>query len=402
MRRLLIIFCALSCLVACKQQERKADNPAFARESHAVDSLSNDLEALKKRNGELIVGVVTGPQTYFEYHGMPMGVQYALVSQFAADEGLGVRVEVCLDSLELGEKLSKSEVDVSLSADGPKSWGVRSDAPQLAEALKKWSAEEKTVAKVIEDEKQRFANRGTVQRKVHAPFLDRSAGIISEYDNLFKEASSITGWDWRIIAAQCYRESAFDPFARSWAGAQGLMQLMPKTAASMGVPADQINNPGANVRGAAKYIARLTKQFGDISNPQERIKFVLGAYNGGPGHIRDAMALARKYGRNPQSWQEVSVFVLGLMQPQYYRDPVVKCGYMVGTETTNYVVNIFSRAQQYGANVTRIAPPSAVPVTVDTTGVRSKPQDPKPQTSHSKNRFTRNNATVQRPEDLEE
>ena len=394
MRRSCILIFIVCCLLSCKS-ERKADNAAFAPEDTLVDSLASDLDDLKKHGGELIVGAVTGPQTYFEYHGVPMGVQYALVSQFAADEGLGVRVEICPDSVEMMEKLSRGEIDLALNEKGPGRWDVRDSAPQLAEALQTWSLEDVKVEKVIHDEKVRFANRGTVQRTVHAPYLDRSAGVISEYDGLFHEASAITGWDWRIIAAQCYQESGFDPNARSWAGAEGLMQLMPKTAQSMGVPASQINNPAANVRGGAKYIARLMKDFADISHPQERIKFVLAAYNGGAGHIRDAQALAKKYGRNPQSWQDVSVFVLGLMQPKYYRDAVVRYGYMIGSETAHYVANVFNRAQQYGANVTRVAVPN------ENVSVTDSVKSAAPVVTHQKNRFTRHNSTVQRPEELE-
>ena len=74
---------------------------------------------------------------------------------------------------------------------------------------------------------------------------------------------------------------------------------------------------------------------------------MLAGYNGGSFHIRDAMALARKYGRNPYSWNEVQEFVLRLSTPAYYNDPVVKHGYMRGQETVNYVYRILDRWAQY-------------------------------------------------------
>lgn len=53
------------------------------------------------------------------------------------------------------------------------------------------------------------------------------------------------------MAAQCYQESGFDPEAVSWAGARGLMQIMPETAVHLGLPADQMHQPEKNISAAA-------------------------------------------------------------------------------------------------------------------------------------------------------
>ena len=63
--------------------------------------------------------------------------------------------------------------------------------------------------------------------------------------------------------------------------------------------------------------------------------------------MRDAMALAAKHGRNPSRWDHVSEFILRLQSPAYYRDPVVKYGYMRGSETANYVERIRNRWANY-------------------------------------------------------
>ena len=93
----------------------------------------------------------------------------------------------------------------------------------------------------------------------------------------------------------------------------------------------------------------------------ERLSFVLGSYNGGSLHIRDAMALARKYGKNQYKWDDVAEFVLKLSTPQFYNDPVVKYGYMRGQETVTYVSRIHDRWRQYrgatkGSCVTKFIP----------------------------------------------
>ena len=59
------------------------------------------------------------------------------------------------------------------------------------------------------------------------------------------------------------------------------------------------------------------------------------------------MALAQKNGRNPRRWSDVEPYVLGLARPEYYNDPVVKYGYMRGSETADYVRKIHERWNGY-------------------------------------------------------
>ena len=79
----------------------------------------------------------------------------------------------------------------------------------------------------------------------------------------------------------------------------------------------------------------------------ERQLFVLAAYNGGYFHVQDAMALARKNGRNPHRWKDVAYYILALEKPEFYNDPVVRHGYMRGSETVGYVDGIRQRYAQY-------------------------------------------------------
>ena len=129
------------------------------------------------------------------------------------------------------------------------------------------------------------------------------------------------------------------------------MQIMPSTAASLGLAEAELYNPQANIEAASRYIARLNGLFNDVRNSNERINFVLASYNGGHFHVRDAMALARKNGKNPYLWSDVSEFVLKLSSPSYYNDPIVKYGYMRGSETVDYVERIRQRWNQYQRKV---------------------------------------------------
>jgi membrane-bound lytic murein transglycosylase F len=106
-------------------------------------------------------------------------------------------------------------------------------------------------------------------------------------------------------------------------------------------------DPEQNIAAAAKYLGQLEGKLSDIRDRNERLNFVLASYNGGIHHIRDAMALTKRDGKNPHHWREVSDYVLKLSQPRYYNDPIVKHGYMRGTETVDYVAKIRQRHQGY-------------------------------------------------------
>jgi membrane-bound lytic murein transglycosylase F len=124
------------------------------------------------------------------------------------------------------------------------------------------------------------------------------------------------------------------------------MQLMPTTARRFGV--DTISSPREQIRAGSEFIVRLSKQFEDISDERERIKFVLAAYNIGPGHIIDARNLARKNGADPDKWDDsVAKYLLSKADPKYYNDPVVKFGYCRGNETFRYVSEVLERYEHY-------------------------------------------------------
>ncbi|HOU31042.1 MAG TPA: transglycosylase SLT domain-containing protein, partial [Bacteroidales bacterium] len=159
--------------------------------------------------------------------------------------------------------------------------------------------------------------------------------------------SETINWDWRLLASLIYQESRFKSNAVSWAGAHGLMQVMPETGQRFGV--DVTSSPENNLRGGVLYLQHIQKYFEDkIPDEGERIKFVLAAYNAGIGNVLDAMRLAEKYGRNPLLWDDnVAYFLLKKSDPEYYNDPVVKHGYCRGSEPVNFVAEILARYSEY-------------------------------------------------------
>lgn len=360
---LLLAFCT-SCS-DIEQHNQQADRPIFTDlPTEALPDTPERLDLAEiQRTGTIIVGTLSGPDTYYEYHGIEQGLQFRMARDFAQSIGVKLRMEIAPDTTTLLQRLYRGEIDF-IALEMPR-WETRASSPNLRNEIYQWWKPERKLRleEALQREEQRIESLRIQEQSLRASrpvYLDASKGIISAYDHLFMRYAHHAGMDWRLIAAICYQESGFDPYARSWAGAQGLMQLMPQTARSLGVPDSRVYDPQTNIEAGTRYLGRQQEKFSDIRNPHERIRFVLASYNGGAGHVRDAMALALKYGEDSYSWDVVSRYILKLSDPLYYRDPLVKYGYMRGSETEAYVRKIMTRWQQYGG-VARAASPSNIP-----------------------------------------
>ena len=235
-------------------------------------------------------------------------------------------------------------IKLSISFDQRASWAVRKDSPELAAAANKWHEENMTSPAYTASMKRYFE---ISKATPHTSILSLREGKISHFDELFKKYASEIDWDWRLLASLAYTESNFDTTAVSWAGAKGLMQLMPATARAMGMPEGKEQNPEESVKAAIKYINATSKSFSSVPK-EERLNFVLASYNSGIGHVQDAMALAEKYGKNKYVWKDnVENFILLKSNEEYFTDPVCKNGYFRGIETYNFVRDIMGRYETY-------------------------------------------------------
>ena len=254
---------------------------------------------------------------------------------------------ICDNDLARLNKTYYINLNISLpvSFDQRASWAVRKTSPLLAEAANEWHKTNMTSPAYKASTKRYFENS---KRLPHGPILSIKEGKISHFDHLFKKYADEIEWDWRVIASLAYNESNFDTTAVSWVGAKGLMQLMPKTARAMGVPEGKEQNAEESIKAATKYLALLAKSFSKVTDPNEKIKFILASYNAGIGHVFDAMALAEKYGKNRYVWNDnVETYILLKSNEEYFNDPVCKNGYFRGRETYNFVKDILGRAEMY-------------------------------------------------------
>jgi membrane-bound lytic murein transglycosylase F len=271
--------------------------------------------------------------------------QEQLFSLVSAGE---VPFTVCDEIIAKANSKYYPDVDIAtaVSLQQDLAWAVHKGSTTLLEELNNWLSGftqtrkyKSLYAKYFESDKM-----ATI---VESDFYAINTGKISPYDKEIRQFSEKSGLDWRLIASLMYQESRFNNNLTSWAGARGLMQLMPATAKRFGADA-AISSPRDQIRAGTAFIVWLNKLFKDIDDKDERTKFVLAAYNIGPGHIIDARNLARKNGADPNVWDNnVARFLLSKADPKFYNDPVVKYGFCRGTETFRYVSEVLERYEHY-------------------------------------------------------
>lgn len=244
------------------------------------------------------------------------------------------------------------DIDTRISFPQRIAWAVRKQSTSLLDTVNFWieGIQDQVDYYVIYD--KYFKNKKQFRKRIKSEFHSATGGKISPYDDLIKKYAADLDWDWRFLCSIVYQESKFDPKATSWAGGQGLMQLMPATARSVGV--ENRSNPEQSIRGGVAYLKQQYDKWEFIVDSIQRIKFTLAAYNCGYYHVLDARKLAEKDNVNPDVWDEhVEDYILKLSYPNNYNDPVVKYGYVRGVEPYQYVREIFERYDHYQRFIAR-------------------------------------------------
>ena len=219
-------------------------------------------------------------------------------------------------------------------------WAVRTENQQLKRALntfieKEYRSESYNVlqAKYFEQPQIQKNNDSVSQSSSLSPYDDVTQRYADEY-----------GFDWRLITALMFQESQFDPNASSYAGAEGLMQLIPATAELMGV--SDTNNAESSIDGGIRYLNYLRGKFEDELLLEDRMWFTLASYNAGYGRVKRARILAEEMGLDKNQWfDNVEIAMMGLAKP-YMKDGELvnycRCG-----QTVVYVREIRTRYFNY-------------------------------------------------------
>lgn len=214
--------------------------------------------------------------------------------------------------------------NVTIHTGGSIAWAVRPDNSKLAASLGEFvgTIKKGTLLGNIYF-KRYFSDSKWISNPVSA--ADRKR--LDELRGLFQKYGDMYDFDWLALAATGYQESRLDQSTRSSAGAVGVMQMRPSTAADQNVNVTPIDTVENNIHAGAKYLAFLRdRYFSDAEIPDKaRFDFTLAAYNAGPARIAKLRRMATQQGYDPNLW---------------FANVETIAAAEIGSETVTYVANI--------------------------------------------------------------
>lgn len=159
---------------------------------------------------------------------------------------------------------------------------------------------------------------------------------LPRFREYFEQAAKECRLDWRLIAAQSYQESHWNPKAESFTGVKGMMMLTLQTVKDLNVT-DRLD-PWQAISAGAQYLSQLHDRVGGQVPEPDRTYMALAAYNVGWDHLQDARALAVRLGRSANAWHAVRSTLPLLRLKKYYA--TLPHGYARGNEPVQYVDRI--------------------------------------------------------------
>lgn len=296
------------------------------------------LMQLKEEGFPITVKIVTED---WDTEALVLGVASNELEATVADDNLFLAAKTYIPGIVQGPTLS--QVD-SIA------WGVRLNAPELKKHLDRFvdthyrisedgNAKRSTFLNILlkryfENHKQLFAFKTSTHEAKYA-------GILSPFDNLIKPIADSMGLDWKMIVAIAAQESKFDPEARSWAGAVGLMQINHRFSKYSDI---ELLDPEINVREGVRILKESLKHYSYLDD-KTKWALTLATYNAGVGHVSDARRIAMDLYKNPNDWVYVEDALLKLMKREFYKD--ARYGFCRGIETVRYVREVTNRYEMY-------------------------------------------------------
>lgn len=294
--------------------------------------------------------------------GLTTGYNYDLLQRFARDMGdtlSGIAnardKEAWLDSLRLGlvdivvlpyeDSLRADSVLFSRPIDSLTVWAVREDHRTGLEEIDGWIGDF-LESPGHDDIRDSYLLRYSPAKRAE---WGRRVTTISPYDSLVRAEAKSLGWDWRLLCAIIYQESQFHIEFRSRRGAEGLMQMMPSTAAKMGF--NDLFNPKESLKAGVTYLQHLQSMFRSRAADDDALrKFTLAAYNAGEGRLMDVINYASSIGADSGTWEGLVEVIPEMRDESTIQvDSVIKLGTFQGVETIYYVNRVLSLYEDFKA-----------------------------------------------------
>jgi membrane-bound lytic murein transglycosylase MltF len=204
-------------------------------------------------------------------------------------------------------------------------WAIRKNTPQLKKVINDFVEVNKKGTLVGNTIFNRYLkNTGYVKNNL----ADEDRKRFEEAILFFKKYADVYDFDWLMLAALAYQESAIDQNKRSPAGAVGVMQILPTTAKDKNINIAKIHEIEHNIHAGTKYLRFMMDRYFD--NPGidklNRMLLTFASYNAGPAKISKLRKEAKAMNLNPNVW---------------FKNVEVVAAKRIGRETVQYVANIF-------------------------------------------------------------
>jgi membrane-bound lytic murein transglycosylase F len=326
----------------------------------------------------------TQPQTLEELaeSGIPVSVRrnssYFNRLHELIDEGYDIEIDIIPDIVDTEAALmqvARGELKATVADDnmfdaanrymeglfpGPKiaekdtiAWAIRSNAPDLEARMNRFlykhfrfteDRERPRRSTFLNVLRQRYFEESRQIAEFYNPeWQYQTIGIISPYDDMVKAVADSMDLDWLMLTAMIAQESSFNPNSKSWAGAVGLMQVIPRF---VDTKYEDLYDPKTNLFEGARIIKEHLEHYSYLDSTNQWA-MALATYNVGLGHMADARRLVIDRNRNPNEWENVADALLMLMQRRYYQD--ARYGFARGIEPVQYVKEIMNRYRTYEA-----------------------------------------------------
>lgn len=214
--------------------------------------------------------------------------------------------------------------ELVLNAGGRIAWALRQDTPALMDTVNAFVGTIRRGSLTGNILLRRYLRDN---RWVHNPNSSADRRRFEQHMDLFREFAGRYDFDWLMLTALAYQESRIDQSARSPAGAIGIMQLMPSTAADPVVGIPDISTARNNIHAGTRYLRWLTDVH--LNEPElddfNRMLLAFAAYNAGPRNLTRIRARAEEMGLDPNVW---------------FGNAEMGAARIIGRETVTFVKNI--------------------------------------------------------------
>ncbi|MEJ2474198.1 MAG: lytic transglycosylase F [Desulfobacterales bacterium] len=219
----------------------------------------------------------------------------------------------------------KVHPDIAVRSGGEIAWAFRKASPKLKAVVNEFVKGHKKgtlfgnllLKRYLRDTK--YVKNSIAQKE-----LEKFEAMVT----LFQKYAGQYDFDYLMISAQAYQESGLDQSKRSPAGAIGVMQMLPSTAADPNVGIPDIEKLDKNIHAGTKYLRFIVDRYftDDAMDDANKMLFAFASYNAGPARVISLRNKAAKMGLDPNVW---------------FHNVEVVAAKEIGRETVQYVSNIY-------------------------------------------------------------